>query len=118
MANYTKESLLNEIVTNNGLSVSHATMRNEDLIPVFIEILAILNPDAATKIKTSNQDLAKALNDVENNPYWDCDAATEDCAELFDKLDAESPNGFYFGSHIGDLSDYGFWRNEDAEDAL
>ena len=118
MANYTKESLLNEIVTNNGLSVSHATMRNENLIPVFIEILAILNPDAATKIKTSNPDLAKALNDVENNPYWDCDAATEKCLELFDKLDTESPNGFYFGSHIGDLSDYGFWRNEDAEDEL
>ena len=38
-----RDDIINQIVTNNGMSVSHATMRNEDLIPTFIEVLFALN---------------------------------------------------------------------------
>ena len=104
---------------NNGLSISHATMRNEDLIPKFVSVLFILNSEKAHELWKSNTELLTALCDynagIEGNPYWDSDDATEVCNDLFTLLDNETPNGFYFGSHIGDASDYGFWRNIECD---
>lgn len=71
-------------------TISHGTMRPEDLIPKFLEVLEELNPEAGQE------------------------AQSQFLSELFDLLDQEAPEGFYFGSHPGDGSDYGFWQMEEA----
>ena len=116
-----KEELIAAIINNNGLSVSHATMRNEDLIPTFVSVLFKLNPSKVRNLWKSDENLLQALCDKNaeietSKEYWESDDATEVCEWLFDSLNAESPNGFYFGSHIGDGSDYGFWRNDDDDE--
>ena len=109
-----REELINTIILNGGFSISRATMRNEDLIPVFLHYLFILDPDAAENLWQNNAELLTALCDknagVNGAAYWETDAAGEVCNQLFDELDAVAPTGFYFGAHIGDGSDYGFWQ--------
>jgi hypothetical protein len=37
--------------------------------------------------------------------------------DLFDQMNSIAPEGYYFGAHEGNGSDYGFWRTQfDAED--
>ena len=113
-----RDELIQRIINNCGLSISHATMRNCDLIPVFLETLSILNPERAIEKFYGDADLDNALGDLDygiENPYFDTDAATEVLNDLFDLLDENAPENYYFGAHIGDSSDYGFWLNEDAE---
>ena len=116
-----RDEIINQIVMNNGMSVSHATMRNEDLIPTFVSVLFKLNPSKVRNLWQSDENLLQALCDKSaeietSKEYWESDDATEVCEWLFDSLNAESPNGFYFGSNEGDLCDYGFWRNESDDD--
>lgn len=82
-------------------TISHGTMRPEDLIPKFLEVLEELNPKVSESAKRWNE---LAIQE----------AQSEFLSELFDLLDQEAPEGFYFGSHPGDGSDYGFWQMEEA----
>ncbi|MCS2443096.1 hypothetical protein NXX09_24160 [Bacteroides uniformis] len=41
---------------------------------------------------------------------WNSDDAAGLLESLFDTLDSYSPEGYYFGAHLGDGSDYGFWK--------
>lgn len=93
-------------------SVSHGTVRTQDLLVPFAELLYKLNPAVADVLfvykSLSN---IKSLND--DSDYWYSDEAISlmDC--LFDELDQSAPNGYYFGAHPGDGSDFGFWELDD-----
>ena len=97
-------------------SYSSATMREEDLIPCFL--------DAAEGLRLSKLD-RKQVRDIRKRyhgsdpdndkpplngcePYWP-EGAAEDCFELFDILDRYAPPYCYFGAHEGDGADYGCW---------
>lgn len=82
-------------------TISHGTMRPEDLIPKFLEVLEELNPKVGESAKRWNE---LAIQE----------AQSQFLSELFDLLDQEAPEGFYFGPHPGDGSDYGFWQQEEA----
>lgn len=82
-------------------TISHGTMKPEDLIPKFLEVLEELNPKVSESAKRWNE---LAIEE----------AQSQFLSELFDLLDQEAPEGFYFGSHPGDGSDYGFWQMEEA----
>lgn len=92
-----------------GISLSSATMRPEDLIPCFISALRVIEAD--------NKGIMESLNQMENDTQKDNYYESEDCHYdldyLFDLLDACSPDGYYFGAHAGDGSDYGFWEVDD-----
>lgn len=85
-------------------SVSWGTHRSEDLIPRFIDTLAQLDKRQAAAFR------AELPEDLEpNNPYWESEEAYWLLEELFDVLDTFAPDGYYFGAHEGDGSDFGFW---------
>ena len=82
-------------------SVSSGTMREADLIPVFLRELALYNSDAARSLNQLHVDLELCEEDLSRL-----------LEELFDRLDECAPDGCYFGSHPGDGADYGFWPSE------
>ena len=89
-----------------GTSISHGTLRAEDLIPAFIAAL----PDDEGKAQAQRDwEHAQSLTDPKLRE-WDMDMVLE---ELFFRLDSLAPEGCYFGAHPGDGSDFGFWPVED-----
>lgn len=95
-------------------SVSHGTMRNEDLIPEFLDLLVQL----ARKAKNRNhlslcKDIKRRMKQF--NYYTSNDADIDLYEILFPCLDEYAAPYFYFGSHPGDGSDYGYWISEDLE---
>lgn len=96
-------------------TVSHATVRNEDLIPAFCYELEY---HAKQNNNQGHLALVEEIRDRMGKPgYYDSDDADYDLNEdLFDALNEYAPEGCYFGSHPGNGSDYGFWEHEDYDD--
>ena len=98
-------------------SISHGTMREEDLIPVFLDTLEELDPERAVGFKE-----VADLDIIESNEYGVCYNDEDDIGglssqelalhildDLFTALDEYAPPYCYFGAHPGDGADYGFW---------
>lgn len=84
-------------------SISHGTMRLEDLIPVFWKVLNDLDDEGSYRIHSGRFP-------PEGSDWYESDAALYILDELFEALEANAPPGCYFGAHEGDGSDYGFWE--------
>ena len=109
-------------------SVSHGTMRLEDLIPACMDVLRELWPEKAAALESEYAYLFAYLNDTDN--YNDItggidipDGLYEEASYLFnesimDSMNELAPDNCYFGSHPGDGSDYGFWYDEEYEDSM
>lgn len=91
-----------------NLSLSHATLLNEDLIPAFAEFLEQNFPLEYSEI-VNDEDYYYILEFGD----YDSETAYYLLETLFDTLDIVSPDGTIFGAHEGDGSDFGFWRYED-----
>jgi hypothetical protein len=93
-------------------TVSHGTMRPGDLIPAFCYELRQQTP-LRRHHKTVVCQIEKRAKrkDYYTNPDSGADF---DMDTLFDLLNEYAPAYFYFGSHPGDGSDYGFWLDEDG----
>ena len=94
-------------------SVSHATMRTEDLIPSFLYELESQRP-----LKREHRQLIREIKRAMTKPeYFDSEDADYDLNEgLFPALDEYCLPYFYFGAHPGDGTDYGYWLSEGFED--
>jgi hypothetical protein len=92
-------------------SVSHATMRPEDLIPTFTSELTWRRSHGTLQRK-QRAELRAIESRMEADGYYDSEDAQFDLEWLFDALDAYSAPYFYFGAHPGDGSDYGYWLSE------
>jgi len=92
-----------------NVSLSHATMRPEDLIPVFIQFLK--DNDICRKYTS----IIEEGEEIIANEDWDSEETSMYLNEdLWNALEGEyCPEGYYFGSHPGDGSDYGFWKIEE-----
>ena len=101
-----------------NVSLSKATMRPEDLMPVFIYAIRQIDPDNKILMDSMNK-LEETMykEDLDGNilskEYYESEDCQYDLDYLFDTLDELSPKGYYFGSHHGDGSDYGFWKCEE-----
>ncbi len=97
-------------------TVSHGTMRNQDVLPKIMSQLFKEDPQRAREIWNGNEKFLEALCDERcgiENSWWDSEEATQMSEELFDIMNEYVPEGHYFGAHPGDGSDYGVWANED-----
>ena len=99
-------------------SVSHGTLRSEDLLPAFLATLFILDPkhDSMAVLRDEVDDvLARLAADPLD------DKANEDASELInevliDAINDALPRGWYFGANEGDGADFGVWQDEDVEE--
>lgn len=74
-------------------TISSGTLRTEDLIEKFNQVLRALNPRRHASLAM-------------NRPVDD----QEYLVQIMDSLDLEAPEGMYFGTHEGDGADFGFWQ--------
>lgn len=97
--------------TWQNCSLSHATMRPDDLIPIFVAFLL------ENKALLADPDEIDAINNrMRSGCYFDSGDADYDLNEtLFEALNDIAPEGCHFGAHIGDGSDYGFWFHDEPE---
>lgn len=114
-----KTEFLQTVVNNEGFSLIHGTMNQKDLIPAFIEFINNIDPEKAEELNKKYPEMEKALKELAEDSYKEISYfGSEECSYflnevLFDILDSYSPENFYFGSHPGDGSDFGYWKNED-----
>jgi len=104
-----------------GAQLSHATMRQEDLIPSFMEF--IQNVKEKCEITEQVDSLQEEVDELEiieyegySGPYYkNPDDANwilhEDIWEILMNI---APKFTNFGSHEGDGSAYGFWTSEES----
>ena len=97
-------------------TVSEATMLARDLIPSFMDILALYNKRAYDEINDSLREYARMddWRDVsDDGERWDSQAASYILNdEIWSAMNDIAPTGYYFGAHPGDGADYGYWRVE------
>lgn len=87
-------------------SIVSGTHRNEDLIPAFAAELAYLD--------TSKQ-WDKLVSEAEALEDFDSEKAGFILETLCEALNDFAPPYAYFGAHLGDGSDFGFWLSDDLE---
>ena len=91
-------------------SIISGTMRQDDLIPAFLDELEILD-------EAQHDALCEEVAGIlwRNGEDWDDD---EICMflneDLWDAMMDHAPEFCYFGAHPGDGSDYGFWVDHDG----
>jgi hypothetical protein len=102
-----------------NVSVSHATMRPEDLIPRFEAVLEHAVFQAGVGL-SDNWDRPAIVAAFLENPDHVSRAGLEQVdyyvEALFDELDHIAPEGCYFGASEGDGCDYGFWQSQEDDD--
>lgn len=101
-------------------TVIHGTHRPEDLIPALMEELERVAPITAklTREGTYAEEIAECLTLQERGEDLPWEAKRGEHGEWFsecidtliDRLDYNAPQGMYFGTHPGDGSDFGWWR--------
>jgi len=95
-------------------SVSHGTMRPEDLVPAFMELLEEYDPVQAAKLTSEYSGEGWPYSQAGlgwGDPFDEHqrEQAPHLLEDLFNALQEIAPPGSHFGSHPGDGSDYGFW---------
>ena len=91
-------------------TVSEGTTRSQDLIPKFLAVADEHAPVEAAALRALYPNTIEHLNDERHDHET---ARTMLVEDLFDVLDEIAPEGHYFGTHVGDGADYGFWPGED-----
>ena len=112
---FTDEKTLNVIHADLDCTVIHGTLRACDLVTAFLDV--IKDTPEYLQIMMSNAEYLSVITDPtadETDARWESEDMTYFLnEELFDVLDSYAPDGYYFGSNIGDGSDFGYWKCEE-----
>lgn len=99
-----------EIIFPVNESVSHATLRTEDLTSAFESWLESVDPTGFKHLTERKERFFEEFPTTGEYDFLEEDWLNE---ELFYILNEYAPEGYYFGSHPGDGSDFGFWEDTD-----
>lgn len=109
---FTDEKTLKVIHADLGCTVIRGTHRACDLVPAFLDV--IKDTPEYQQIMMSNADYLKVISDPtadDHDERWESYDMTYFLnEELFDVLNSYAPVGYYFGAHMGDGSDFGYWK--------
>ena len=101
-------------------SISHGTLRDEDLIPVFMDTLETMDAKRAKSLRWQYRKLFNYYSEERIKPYSDreierlnVDASYLVNEVLYDALNEHCPSYTYFGAHPGDGSDFGVWVSDE-----
>ena len=94
-------------------SISHGTLRTQDLIPAFLDALKTVAPHAHEQfmLLPFGPIPAHVRDEGDESDWWVSEEAQDLLSSLFDALDEHAPEGCYFGAHPGNGSDFGFWEH-------
>jgi hypothetical protein len=92
-------------------SYSHGTLRPQDLLRRFADVLAAHDPEPGeARLIHEARGLATALDSDDAHTFETAsEYAPETVDALMDALTDRAPAGHYFGAHEGDGSDFGCW---------
>lgn len=92
-------------------TVIHGTLRNCDLVPVFLDLIQ-KTPEYQQIVQTNDWNLKVIFDPIatKNDERWKSEDMQLFIEDLFDILNNYAPEGCYFGAHVGDASDFGFWE--------
>jgi hypothetical protein len=91
-----------------GMTVSEGTLRSQDLIPRFLDVLYA----NGGKLRC---ELLPEIQEDPGHPFWsDYDEMAECVGDLFEAMQDIAPEGYYFGAHHGDGACFGFWEHCDG----
>lgn len=97
-----------------GRSVSWGTLKSEDLIPKFLDVLKTYGKDKYDAYIKANPEVEDWKDLDDETMGWVVD-------ELTDLLNEIAPDGCYFGASDSDGADFGFWsmsnESKKSEDA-
>ena len=100
-------------------SISHGTLRTQDLLPVFLETFMALGGNVPSDLECGayieylNWPNPATTACDEDDKFWDSEDAMWDMEALTDGLNNLCPPFVYFGTLEGDGSDFGFWPDMD-----
>ena len=108
------DQIANDLVLGTCIS---GTYRNQDLIPAFLSLLVLVDDVTYTgyMVAPFGPVPSYALED-DKAPWWDSEDAVYLLERLFDDLNAAAPPGYYFGSHEGNGSAFGYWAIDCVEE--
>jgi hypothetical protein len=95
-------------------TISHGTLRPQDLIPAFLGALRTLNPAAYDQLMlgSGHPPIPSYAIEDDDAEFWESEDAQWILEDLTDRLGESAPEGHYFGALEGDGSDFGFWPIE------
>jgi hypothetical protein len=93
-------------------TVSHGTLRPQDLIPAFLDAVQEYAPShyEGMMVAGFGPIPSYVMDEGDDSPWWQSEDAGFLLESLFDILNEAAPEGVYFGAHPGDGSDFGFWE--------
>ena len=101
-------------------SISHGTLRTQDLLPVFLETFMALGGNVPSDLECGayieylNWPNPATTACDDEDKFWDSEDAMWDMEALTDGLNNLCPSFVYFGTLEGDGSDFGFWVDWDS----
>jgi hypothetical protein len=107
---FTDEKTLTVIHADLNESVIQATLRAQDLIPAFLYVIKD-TPEYIQIMFNPIPFIPSYAMDDDDDEWWE----SEDCSyilneSLIDVLNNYAPDGYYFGGHEGNSSDFGYWE--------
>lgn len=104
-------------------SISHGTLRTQDLLPCFLRELESLDIDAFNSFVLEEFPLIgvsevynhlQAMQDIDE--FWHSEETIEILFNTMDRINEMIDPDLYFGTLEGDASDFGYWPVETEED--
>jgi len=95
-------------------SIISGTNQPRDLIPAFLDAVKDKAPKfyAAFCVQSFGPVPSYAWEDYESE-WWDSEEAQFLVEQFIEILDRYAPDGYYFGPHEGNQSEFGFWLSEE-----